>query len=160
MAAVTSTIIAAIGLAAGVAGTAVQYTGAQKQAKAQKKQEKIRQQQMNLDLMRQRREALRKMIIARAMGISNATSQGAVASDSSVQGGISQAIGTANISATDINQNGQLGTAMFRANAQEASAAGTAALGGAIGNFGSQLVQNSTTISRVGATFGLWKNPY
>lgn len=160
MAAVTSTIIAAIGLGLSAAGGVVQYIGQQKVAKAQKKQEKIRNQQMNLDLMRQRREALRKALVARALGISNATNQGAGVADSSVQGGIAQAVGQGNMSLTDINQNGQLGTAMFRANAQEASGAGTAAMGTAIGGFGSGLVQNSTTISRVGASFGFWKNPY
>lgn len=160
MAAVTSTVIAAIGLGLSAVGAGVTYYGQSKAAEAQKKQEKIRNKQMNLDLMRQRREALRKMLVARALGISNATNQGAVAGDSSVQGGIAQAVGTANVSATDINQNGELGTQMFKANAQEAEASGVASLGGAIGSWGSGLVQNSTTISRVGATFGFWKNPY
>ncbi len=160
MAAVTSTIIAAIGLGLSAAGGAVQYMGQRKAASAQKKQEKIRKQQMNLDLMRQRREALRKMLVARALGVSNAASQGAVASDSAVQGGIAQAVGSANIAATDINQNGQLGVSMFKANAQEASGNGIASMGSAIGSWGSSMVQNSTTISRVGATFGFWKNPY
>jgi len=160
MAAVTSTIIAAIGLGLSAVGGAVTYMGQQKAAAAQKKQEKIRKQQMNLDLMRQRREALRKMLIARALGISNAANQGAGIADSSVQGGIAQATGQGNMSLTDINQNGQLGTAMFKANAMEASGQGTAAMGSVIGGFGSGLVNNSTTISRVGAGFGFWKNPY
>lgn len=160
MAAVTSTVIAAIGLGLSAVGAGVTYYGQSKAAQAQKKQEKIRKKQMNLDLMRQRREALRKMLVAKALGVSNSASQGAVASDSAVQGGIAQAVGTANISATDINQNGELGTAMFKANAQEASAQGTAAMGAAFGSWGSGLVNNSTTISRVGASFGLWKNAY
>lgn len=160
MAAITSTVIAAIGLGLSAAGGVVQYMGQRKVAAAQKKQEKLRKQQMNLDLMRQRREALRKMLLARALGISNATTQGAVASDSAVQGGISQAVGSANISLKDINQNGEIGTSMFAANAQEAAGGGMASMGGAISSWGSGMVQNSTTISRVGASFGLWKNPY
>lgn len=156
----TSTIIAALGLGIAAIGAGVNYAGQKAAAKAQKKQEKIRKQQMNLDLMRQRREALRKMLVARAIGISNATNQGAAISDSGVQGGIAQAVGQGNMSFTDINQNGQLGTQMFAANAQEASARGTAAMGTAMSGFGSALVNNSTTISRVGAGFGFWKNPY
>lgn len=156
----TSTIIAAVGLAIGAAGAVTNYIGAQQAASAQQKQEKLRKQQMNLDVMRRRRELIRQMLIQRALGISNATNQGAVASDSAVQGGIAQATQTANVGSMDLNQNAQLGTQMFQANAQEASGRGIAAMGTAMGSWGSGLVQNSTTISRVGQSFGLWQSSY
>lgn len=160
MAFATSTIIAAIGLAIAGAGAATSYVGAQKASKAQKRQEGIRKQQMDLDITRKRREAVRKMLAARAMGISNATNQGAVASDSAVQGGIAQATQTANVSSMELNQNAQLGGDMFTANAQEASGRGTASLGSSLQSWGSGLISNSKQISRVGATFGLWSNAY
>jgi len=160
MAFATSTIIAAIGLAIAGAGAATTYAGAQKASKAQKRQEGIRNQQMQLDIMRKRRETVRKMLAARALGISNATIQGAVASDSAVQGGISQAVGTANVSSMELGQNAELGTAMFAANAQEAEGRGTASLGGAMQSWGSGMINQSQQISRVGATFGLWRNAY
>lgn len=152
----TSTIIASIGLALGAAGAVVNYMGQSAVASAQRKQEKIRQTQMNLDVMRRRREMVRQMLIARALGVSNATNQGAVGSDSAVQGGIAQATQTAAVGSMDLNQNSQLGTQMFAANAQEAQGRGIAGLGSAIGSWGSGLMQNSQVISRVGQSYGLW----
>ena len=160
MAVVTSTIIAGIGLALGAAGAATNYLGQRKVAKATKKQERVRQQQMNLDVARKRREVVRKLIIARATGVSNATNQGASLGDSAVQGGLFQATGTANVAGLELNQNADLGGQMFSANAMEASGRGTAAFGSALSSWGSGLIQNSTQISRVGAGFGLWRNAY
>ena len=160
MAFVTSTIIAAIGLAIAGVGAAVTFTGAQKAAKAQKRQEGIRRQQMDLDITRKRREAVRKMLAARALGISNATNQGAVATDSAVVGGISQAVQTANVSSMELGQNAQLGGDMFSANAQEANGRGISSLGGAMQSWGSGMISNAKQISRLGAGFNLWENAY
>jgi mannitol-specific phosphotransferase system IIBC component len=160
MAVVTSTVIAGIGLALGAAGAATQYLGNRRVAKASKQQERVRQKQMNLDIARKRREAIRKMLVARATGVSNAANQGASLSDSAVQGGISQAVQSANISSSELSQNADLGGQMFSANALEASGRGLSSFGGALSSWGSGLIQNSTQISRVGAGFGLWKNAY
>lgn len=160
MAVATSTIIAGIGLAIAGAGAATTYVGQKKAAKASQQQEIIRKKQMNLDFARKRREAIRRMLIARATGISNATNQGAAIGDSAVQGGISQAVQTANVSGSELSQNADLGAQMFNANAMEANGRGTASFGGALSSWGSGMIQNSTQISRVGASFGLWKNAY
>lgn len=160
MAFATSTIIAAIGLAIAGAGAVTQYVGAQKAAKAQQRQEGIRKQQMNLDYARRRREMIRKAMIAQATGISNATTQGAAASDSAVQGGIAQATQNANLSVLGADQNMELGENMFSANAQEAKGSGISNLGGAMKDWGSGIINNSTKISRVGSSFGLWSNGY
>ena len=49
-----STIIAGVGLAAGVAGAAVQYSGQRKAAKAAQRAENLREAQSRLESTRQR----------------------------------------------------------------------------------------------------------
>lgn len=160
MAVATSTIIAGIGLAIAGFGAAKTYQGQAQATKASKTQERIRKQQMDLDIQRKRREAIRKMLAARAMGVSNATNQGASLTDSAVVGGLNQTTQSANTSSMELNQNAQLGDNMFSANAMEANGRGMASFGNAVQSWGSGIIQNSTTISRVGANFNLWKNAY
>lgn len=152
----TSLIIAGIGLAASAAGAAVSYIGSQQVASAQQKQEQLRQQQMNLDVQRQRREILRKALIARSIASNNAAGGGAQQGDSSVIGGENTATGHMAVGAGDLGQNQEIGTNMFAANAAEAAGRGTEGLGSAFGSWGSGLVNNSGTISSVGQGFGLW----
>jgi hypothetical protein len=158
MAVATSLIIAGIGLALSAVGTGMAVYGAVQQQKAQQRQEQLRQQQMNLDVTRKRRAVIRQMQASRAMAVSNATSQGASPSDSSVQGGISQAVGNANASSLALEQNANIGVSMFAANAQESAGRGVSSLGGALQSWGSGLVQNASTISRVGAGWGAWSS--
>lgn len=83
MAALTSILIG-LGIATSIAGTAMSYMGAQKQASAQKKMlqaqmeaERQRKQQMNLDAMRKKRETVRQAQLARAQALQVASAQGA-----------------------------------------------------------------------------------
>lgn len=160
MALATATIIAGIGLAIGAFGAYKQYEGQKDAEKEQKKQEKLRQQQMNLDAMRRRRQVLRQMALARAQSRANAAGQGVQGGDSAVLGGQYQAVATAAGNLQGINQSQEIGAGLFQSNSALASAQGTAALGQQIGGFGMQVAQNSQTIARVGATQGLWKESY
>lgn len=166
MAALT-TIIAAVGIAAGIAGTAVSYMGAQEQADAnkkmqaeQKKQEALRQQQMNLEAMRKKREIVRQANFARASSLSTATNQGG-AESSGFQGALATISGNAGRGSLATSQNQQLGNDMFASNARMAgfmgqaqSGASMASMGSGISSLGGALTQNAGTISQVGQYYG------
>lgn len=160
MALATSTIIAGIGLALGAVGTGVQYAGQQKAEAQSEKQEELRKQQMNLTAKRQRRQAIRELIISQSVAKSNAAVQGVQQSDTSVVGAQAQQFNSAGQNVVASNQAQAIGNRLFDSNAAEARALGQANLGQNIAGFGGQVMQNSTTISRVGATAGLWENPY
>lgn len=160
MALATSTIIAGIGLAVAAAGAATTAIGTQQQAKATEKAEDLRQQQMNLDAQRKRRNIIREMIIQQAVGRSNAAVQGVSGGDSAVIGGQQQAVTTAGQNTLAVNQGQAIGSGIFQANKDLAAGQVTSAWGNAAQNVGGQIVQNSTTISRVGASAGLWEDGY
>jgi len=161
--AAVSTIIAAIGIAASVAGTAVAYKGQQQQAKAQKQliaaqqvAEDSRKQQMNLDATRKKREIVRQAQLARAAAVATANAQGA--GDSSALGGAIGGIeGQTGVNLAGVNQNQQLGNQIFdanamagRARASEADGGGMVATGSGISSLGGALIKNSGTIARIG----------
>lgn len=166
MAALT-TVIAAVGVAAGLAGTAVSYMGMQDQAKAQekmqaeqKKQEALRQQQMNLEAMRKKREIIRQAQVARATSLTTATNQGG-AESSGFAGALGTISGQAGRGTLATSQNQELGNEMFASNARMAGfmgayqAGGTmASMGSGISSLGGALVNNAGTISQVGQYFG------
>lgn len=166
MAALTS-IIAAIGIAAGVAGTAVSYMGMKDQADAQKKmqeeqkkQEALRQQQMNLEAMRKKREIVRQAQLARATSLATATAQGG-AESSGFMGALATVSGAAGRSSLATSQNQELGNEMFASNARMAGLMGEyqqggtmASMGNGLGSLGGALTRNASTISQVGQYFG------
>jgi len=164
MALATSTIIAAIGVAAGIAGTAVSYAGQQQAASAQKKvlasqqaAEASRQTQMNLDATRKKREILRQAQIARAAAVSTANAQGA-GDTSALEGAQGAIAGQSGVNLTGVAQNQELGNNIFAANAQtgaariqEAGAGALSAAGSGISSLGGALVKYSGTIAKIGA---------
>ncbi len=154
----TTTIIAGIGLGIAAAGAGVQYTGQVKAEKAADKSEQLREQQMNLDAQRKRRQAIREMIINRSIAVSNGVNQGASTNDSSIIGSQSQQTNSAAQNLVATTQSQGIGHGLFKANAEYAAGQGVANLGGNISGFGGQVVQNSEMISRVGAKSGLWKS--
>ena len=89
-------------------------------------------------------------MLAQSSALATATSQGA-ASGSALQGayGTIQGRGTTDI--VGVNQNQQLGNAVFAANRQAAQGAATASLGGALQTVGGGILQNRQTISSVGS---------
>lgn len=149
MAAITS-IVAAVGVAASVAGTVMGVVAQNKVAGAQEKAEKLREQQMNLEAERKQRQIRREQIVARSQALSNATSQGA-GEGTGLQGAYGQISQVSNSQAQATEQNRQIGSGIFQANAEAARAGGAAATAGGISSLGSAIIQNYGTFGRVGA---------
>lgn len=110
---------AVITLGSTLVGGYMQYKGQEKQIKAQQKAEKLRERQMNLQAMRERREVIRQSILARSTALAQTTAQGAAAPGSSALGGAyGQISGDKNRMTVAINQNQQIGQGIFKANRQ------------------------------------------
>jgi hypothetical protein len=110
---------------------------------------------MNLDAARRRRQTLREMLLARSTALSNTTARGASSEGGSTLPGLyGQASGEGNTALAGIEQNRQLGSDIFDANAKIARAQGNSAMGGAIQSVGGMLIQNRQEISSVGQYLG------
>lgn len=144
-----STIIAGVGLAAGAAGAAVQYSGQRKAAKGQERAERIREAQANLESQRERRNIVRQTLLARAQATSNAASQGAM-EGSGIQGGYGQLQGQGGNAIVANTQNQALGAGMFAANRQISAGQTQASMGSGLSSLGGALVSNSDTLGRIG----------
>lgn len=123
-------IPAAIAAGSAVAGGLMQYKSQQEQAKALQKAERLRERQMNLQAMRERRETIRTAMAARATALATTTAQGAASQGSSALGGAyGQIGGEAGRQTLAINQNQQIGQGIFAANRQYTKATQGAAMG-------------------------------
>lgn len=139
----------AVGLGLAGAGAVVQADAARDAARGQRQAEAIRQRQMAVQADRERRQAIRAAMQARAGAMVGAVSQGAQAG-SGIAGGVSQVVaeGGQQVGATNINEN--LGNLMFAANALVSRAQSQASIGQAVGNLGSTILGSSAAIGRVG----------
>jgi hypothetical protein len=151
-----TTIALAVGLAVSAVGVGLQAYGQNQMAEAQEDAEKSRKKQMQLDTIRRRRQAIREMMQARALSLSNATNATGGAETSGMLGGMFQAQGVASRSITDLNQNLALGTDIFTANARAAQAEGLAYTGSGLKDFGGMLMSNNVNIDKLGNRVGLW----
>lgn len=150
MAALTAaTIIGAVGLATSVAGGVVSYMGQQKQARASARAEKLRKQQMVLESARKRREQIRQMLISQGLIANNAANSGVGQSSSGVLGGSAAVASNTAYNNVGVDQGVSIGSGIFDANAQFASAGSTVALGQGFSDLGSQLQRNSEAGGRV-----------
>lgn len=128
---------AAITLGSALVGGFFQYKGMQQQVEAQKKAERLRERQMNLQAMRERRESIRQAVLARSTALATATSQGASAPGSSALGGAyGQIQGERNRQILAINQNQQIGQGIFAANRDYFRGTQTSGFGSAIAGAG------------------------
>ena len=161
-----TTIIGAVGIATSAAGMGLQYKGAQQQQKAQKvsqaaqmQAEDLKRRQMELDAMRRKREAIRQGQLAQSQALAVATAQGATGDGSSalmgIEGTLSGQVGR-NLKA--IEENREIGSSLFDANAQNsagnamaAKAAGTVNMGAGLTSLGGSIVNNSKTIAKIGS---------
>ena len=149
---------AAITAVASIAGGYLQYKGQKEQTAALQKAERLRERQMNLQAQRERRDAIRQAMAARATALATATSQGASAPGSSALGGAyGQITGEANRQVLAINQNQEIGAGIFKANRQYSQASLTtgfgsmvAGVGGAVGGFMESAVKSGAIPSKVG----------
>lgn len=157
-----STIALVTGLALSAAGTAISFTGAQKQAEAQKhgieaqqRAEATRQRAMQLDAARQRREIIRQSVLNRSQAQNTATEQGAQFG-SGLGGALSQVSGQSGYNLQGVNQAETLGGYQFQAHQEqlqankEGAAAGTqAAVGSGLSSLGGALTKNLGSINRL-----------
>jgi hypothetical protein len=114
-------------------GAVIGAVGQIQQARAAKKAEKARERQMNLDVQRKRREAVRQAMAARAMALNNATAQGA-SMGSGLAGGYGQIGGDLARNQVALSQDQQLGRQVFSANRQFAQAGTLVGIGQGISN--------------------------
>jgi len=128
---------AAITLGASLVGGFMQYKGQEKMIQAQKKAERLRERQMNLQAMRERREVVRQSILARSTALATTTAQGAAGQGGSALGGAyGQIGGEAGRQRVAINQNQEIGQGIFRANRQYFSGTQQMGLGQAVAGAG------------------------
>lgn len=147
---------AAINLGSALVGGFMQYKGMQTQIKAQQKAEKLRERQMNLQAMRERREVIRQSILARSTALAQTTAQGAAASGSSALGGAyGQISGDKNRQIVAINQNQQIGQGIFKANRQYFAGSQQIGMGQAVAGAGEAISSFlTTTFGGTGKTIG------
>lgn len=120
------------------AGTVFGVIGQLKQAKAAKKAEKVRQNLMNLEATRKKRELVREGIVARAQAQSNAVAQGA-GSGSGIAGGLATIGGQVNRNITAANQDQEGANKIFKYNNDYANGGMLSAFGSGLSSLGSAL---------------------
>ena len=121
---------------ASAVGAVIGAIGQMQQAKAAQKAEKAREKQMNLDVQRKRREALRQAAAARALALNTATAQGANFG-LALPGAYGQIGGDMRRNVVSLSQDQQLGKQVFAANRQYAQAGAVIGIGQGISSAGS-----------------------
>lgn len=144
-------ILAAAGVAASVVGTAMQIRGNRIQTQGLQDAELNRRRQQALESARMRRQVVRESLKARALAQSTAFGQGA-GRGSGAQGGYAQIAGQANRGILGINQNDQIGSNIFAANATAGRGASMANTGAGLSSLGGTIINNLPTFGRI-ATF-------
>lgn len=137
------------GLVLGAIGLGLQVYGQSQQARAQKQEEALREQQMNLDAMRQRREVVKNAAMARATALANASSQGAQFG-SGLQGGYGEIAGQAGQQMQAVNQNQEIGAGIFAANRRYYTASVFTDIGSGLYSLGGSMINNAGTYSKLG----------
>lgn len=153
MAALTTALLA-IGTAVSVGGAFVQQQGQEKAIKAQESQDKIRQQQMEFDAARRRREIMRQTTLARATALSTTTNQGAAnPGGSGLPGAQAQQSNWGYSGVQGVNVAESQGNAMFARQADANAGYRTAAMGGTIGSIGGGISSLGGAIQSSSSTF-------
>lgn len=153
-------VVGLIGLGLSAVGTVISASAQQKmvaeQTKASKLAENSRQQQMQLESQRQRRQSVREAIMARSMSLTVGTSQGAQYG-SGVAGAMGQATAQGLENQNTTTQGEILGGRVFAANRQyfDATQRGQAgmALGQGISALGGAITSQAGTINKLGGYY-------
>lgn len=153
--------IGAIGSVVSVVGQVMSYSAQQRmineQTAASKRAENAREQQMQLDAQRRRRQAVREGLLARSMSLSAGVNQGAQYG-TGVAGGMAGAMGMSLENQQGVNSGEILGSRIFQANRDyfDATQRGQAgmALGQGISALGGALTSNAGAIGRLGGGTG------
>jgi hypothetical protein len=151
--------VGAVGSSAGVlgslsslVGTGAGVVGQFMQQKAAQKAEDLRERQMNLEAAREKRQIVRKAIIARSTAVANATSQGAQAG-SGLQGGVAAITNEQGQGLLANNQNLEIGRGIFAANRDMARAGTISSMGQGLSTIGAGLVNNMELYGRLGTYY-------
>lgn len=139
----------AIGVVLQAIGIGVSVFGAVEQTAAADKAEKLREQQMNLDAQRQKRDIVRNSILANSQAVSTATNQGA-ASGSALPGAYGQISGRAGDQTLAVDQNQEIGRGIFAANRASYSGSLISDFGSGLTSLGNMFLQDAGTINKVG----------
>lgn len=140
-------------------GTATSLGGNLMSAQASREAERLREAQMRINAMRERRQTIRSAMQARAAANVAGVSQGA-SEGSGVAGGFSQVSSDMSQRVGDTNTNEAIGSAMFRANDVASQGRMISEIGKGMNQFSKDLYQSGPAIGRLfGNTFGGTKNP-
>lgn len=139
--------IAIGGLALGAVGAGIQYKGQKAQAKAIKQENKARQMAAELEARRERRKAIRQMLISQAQSQATGFDQGMFGS--TIPGALASAQQTTGNSILNTNQNLAVGGRINAAQTAQANAGTLTSLGGGIQSIGASLYTGSETLGRV-----------
>lgn len=149
--------MSAVGIVGGVIsliGAGVQFGAQQdmirRQTNISKRAENVRAQQMQLDAARRKRASIRSGLIQRAMSVSNAANQGALAS-SGAQAGATAGAANAAEGAQSVNQGTILGLRQFKNNKDYFDVTQNGqfwmGVGGGISSIGGAIMGNAGQIS-------------
>jgi hypothetical protein len=144
--------IGGIGTAISAAGTVAGIAGQLMSASAAKKAEKLRETQMNLESAREKREIVRRSIMARSQALATGTAQGAQYG-SGVAGAMGNVTNQAASGLLGVNQNQQIGAGIFSANRQMATAGMIGSFGSGLQSLGGSLVSNQDMYGRLGTYY-------
>lgn len=169
MAMLTSILLAG-GLALGAAGTAIQMNGQRQAAHAnqdamqeQQNLERQKQQQMELDAQRRKRDMVRQQLAARSAALAATTAQtgSSATTSSALPGAYGSIAGQTNENMLGLNQNLQIGRNMFAINSNmlddyrsAASYSSMANFGGGLASLGGSILHNMDNINRFGKNMG------
>lgn len=141
--------ISAAGLTAatGLIGTGVSAIGQFQAMRSAKKAEALREQQMNIEAMRARRQTVRQAIVARAQSLNTSEAQGAGGSSGQL-GGVYGVQSQAASNIQGINQSQQISQGIFQANRGIAAGQSLSGFGQSLQGFSSWFANNRETLSR------------
>lgn len=153
-----TTTIAMVGLGLAAAGTAVNVVGQQQAGQASRKAEQIRKRQMRVQADRERRQAIREGMQARAAANTNITQGGA--QFGSAVGGLSQVTSNAGQRVSDTNIQQGMGEALFRANDKMSQGKMISGIGSSIAGLGTTMIGSAEGLNRIAQQPGtkLWGN--
>jgi hypothetical protein len=141
------------GSVAVAAGTGYSIVQGQKAAAASKRAEVLREKQLRLESGRKRRESIRQFQANRATSLSNITgATGSALGGGSAIGGLGGLTSNLSTQLNTIDQATDIGSGIFRANADYAQYSANAQTGAGAADFGKSLFNNAPEIGRVGTT--------
>lgn len=167
---ITSTIAAlgvagTISTATAVAGIGISVKGSMDAAEASKQvaqssaaAESVRKEQARVTAIREQRKIFQEAQRARAASISTAAAQGATYS-SAAEGGLATISGASGAQTSALNENVDLGSALFDANAANAYARSDVATASGISDIGKSLFSSAEKLGSIGSSlYGPDKN--